>query len=578
MTEGTNLLILERSTASLTKDGATGSYVLEGVFGEIGVKNKNNRIYDEKEILPHINELAAKAEQGVLLGELDHPAKFDISLKNVSHRITEVRYDKDKKQVLGKIEVLDTTAGKEAKALIDAGIPIHISSRAAGVVEGNGHVKIKKMFTYDLVADPGFANAQLERVNESFGLSDTGNIGIFQVNETMEDDKYSNDENKENTMEENNGNFVKTEDFNKYSKYLAEEISQLKGKLSEEDGDASVVKYAEELAEKLNKMHEYTSYLAENIDNVISHNNYVVENMNKVTGYMDYMAENLDKNIQYSEHLAENLDNSIQYTEHVAEGANTTSGQVTQLKGYADYLGENLDKNIKYSEYLKENLETVGGYTDYLGENLDKIGKKVFNISEDEESEVVNTPENETEEVETDNYKNEISEKLNSLFESAQKQTAELDGDLHFLRFVDKSKRDSFNAMKDEVKGSLTEAFKATTYYNNAQVDAIWETVMNPVVDRSLNIVADMPNEYKEAWDNISEARQSQILAESKYYSLNTQYKIDNFWQTRDMRQSPAPTTSINENSTATEAPSENKLGSEYANDFVNEMKRRLGR
>ena len=58
-----------------------------------------------------------------------------------------MRYDKDKKQVLGKIEVLDTTAGKEAKALIDAGIPIHISSRAAGVVEGNGHVKIKKMFT-----------------------------------------------------------------------------------------------------------------------------------------------------------------------------------------------------------------------------------------------------------------------------------------------------------------------------------------------------------------------------------------------------------------------------------------------
>jgi hypothetical protein len=314
------------------------------------------------------------------------------------------------------------------------------------------------------------------------------------------------------------------------------------------------------------------------MDNVISHNNYMVENMNKVTGYMDYMAENLDKNIQYSEHLAENLDNSIQYTEHVAEGSNSTKGEVDSLKGYTDYLGENLDKTIKYSEYLKENLETVGGYTDYLGENLDKIGKKVFNISEDEESEVVNTPENETEEVETDDYKNEISEKLNSLFESAQKQTAELDGDLHFLRFVDKSKRDSFNAMKDEVKGSLTEAFKASTYYNGAQVDAIWESVMNPVSDRSPNVIADMPTEYKEAWDNLSEARQSNILAESKYYSLNTQYKIDNFWQTRDMRQSPAPTTTLNESSTASPKTPESKLGKEFENDFVNEMKRRLGR
>lgn len=577
MTEGTNLLILERSTASLSKDATSGSYVLEGVFGEIGVKNKNNRIYDEKEILPHIKELASKAEQGVLLGELDHPQKFDISLKNVSHRITEVRYDENKKQVLGKIEVLDTSAGKEAKALIDAGIPIHISSRAAGVVEGNGHVKIKKMFTYDLVADPGFANAQLERVNESFGFSDDGNIGIFQVNETIEDDKYSKDEqNKENTMEENN--FVKTEDFNKYSKYLAEEISQLKGKLSEEAGDDSVIKYAEELAEKVNKMHEYTNYLAESMDNVISHNNYMVENMNKVTGYIDYVAENLDKNIQYSEHLAENLDNSIQYTEHVAEGANATESTVNNLKGYTDYLGENLDKTIKYSEYLKENLETVGGYTDYLGENLDKIGKKVFNISEDEEAEVENTTATETEEVETDDYKKEITEKLNSLFESAQKQTAELDGDLHFLRFVDKSKRDSFKTMKDEVKDSLTEAFKSSKYFNTAQVEAIWESVINPVVDRSPNVIADMPAEYKEAWDNLSEARQSQIIAESKFYSLNTQYKIDNFWQTRDMRQSPAPTTTLNESSTAAPKTPESKLGKEFENDFVNEMKRRLGR
>merc|ERR1711871_108107 len=127
----------------------------------------------------------------------------------------------------------------------------------------------------------------------------------------------------------------------------------------------------------------------------------------------------------------------------------------------------------------------------------------------------------------------------------AQKQTAELDGDLHFLRFVDKSKRDSFKTMKDEVKDSLTEAFKSSKYFNTAQVEAIWESVINPVVDRSPNVIADMPAEYKEAWDNLSEARQSQIIAESKFYSLNTQYKIDNFWQTRDMRQSPAPATTL---------------------------------
>jgi hypothetical protein len=166
---------------------------------------------------------------------------------------------------------------------------------------------------------------------------------------------------------------------------------------------------------------------------------------------------------------------------------------------------------------------------------------------------------------------------FDGLFESAQKQTAELDGDLHFLRFVDKSKRDSFKTMKEEVKDSLTEAFKSSKYFNTAQVEAIWESVINPVTDRSPNVIADMPDEYKEAWDNLSEARQSSILAESKYYSLNTQYKIDNFWQTRDMRQSQVETTIINENTAATKAP-ESKLGKEFEDDFVNEMKRRLGR
>jgi len=33
-------------------------------------------------------------------------------------------------------------------------------------------VKIKQLFTYDLVADPGFANAELKRVNESYGFYD----------------------------------------------------------------------------------------------------------------------------------------------------------------------------------------------------------------------------------------------------------------------------------------------------------------------------------------------------------------------------------------------------------------------
>ena len=47
-----------------------------------------------------------------------------------------------------------------------------------------------------------------------------------------------------------------------------------------------------------------------------------------------------------------------------------------------------------------------------------------------------------------------------------------------------------------------------------------------------------MPVEYKEAWDNLSEAKQNQILSQSKYHKLNTEYQVANFWQTRDLRES----------------------------------------
>jgi hypothetical protein len=48
--------------------------------------------------------------------------------------------------------------------------------------------------------------------------------------------------------------------------------------------------------------------------------------------------------------------------------------------------------------------------------------------------------------------------------------------------------------------------------------------------------IALMPTEYTEAWTNLSESRQNNIIAQSKYHSLKTEYQVANFWQTRDLR------------------------------------------
>ena len=81
MNHNNNLLILERSSATLSSKSNDGAYILEGIFGEIDKKNKNNRIYTEDEYVPQIEALQEKIKSSKLLGELDHPAKFDISLE-----------------------------------------------------------------------------------------------------------------------------------------------------------------------------------------------------------------------------------------------------------------------------------------------------------------------------------------------------------------------------------------------------------------------------------------------------------------------------------------------------------------
>lgn len=146
-------------------------YILEGVFAELDTLNRNQRIYPKEEYLKHLQYLRNDIKRGEpLLGELDHPEdRFEVKLKDASHRVIDLWYDAAKNVVMGKIELLNTPNGLLAQSIIDQGIPLHISSRAAGTVNKDNTVSIQQIYTYDLVCKPGFANAVLHRVDESAG-------------------------------------------------------------------------------------------------------------------------------------------------------------------------------------------------------------------------------------------------------------------------------------------------------------------------------------------------------------------------------------------------------------------------
>ena len=569
---GKKLLILERQKSNLdTTIADDGSVVLEGVFTEFGVRNKNNRIYEEKEVMPHINELQEKVKTNKLLGELDHPKDFDVSLANVSHVVESLDYDPAKKQVIGKIRLLNTSKGKEAQALIKDGIPLHISSRAAGTVDENGKVKIKKFFTYDLVADPGFENAELSRVNESFGFANDDSLLIYEMEET----ENNTDNKKDLTME--NNNFVTVEDFQKYTEYVSGVLSNVKESANSNNDEVieKLIKYSEHIAEKVNQVTDYAEYLSENLDKNISYSDYLAENVNSIKDYASYLAEELDGSIQYAEHVAEMADKGIQYSNYVAEN-------LEKSIDYSEYVAEKVDQNIAYSEYLGEGLEKSIKYSEYIAENVSSTEGEAINESTVSEADAVCEECGAVHEGSCDSakeekdYKESIEEKLEKLIAKAETRNI---SEMHFMNFLGESKKNEFNSLSEDKQKSIVESMNATPIMSTVQAENIWESNFIEK-KRELNVIDDMPEKFKAKWNNLSEARQSQIIAESKFHPVNNQYGINNFWSTRDLRDTQIAIESINESKTAAESVStkEPLVNESFRSDLVEKMKFRLGR
>ena len=397
------VLVLEKSSHNLKTEKSGNEYYLEGIAAVFGKENSNQRIYEEREYLPHLQYLKEKIEQKRLVGELDHPKEFDVSLKNISHLVEELAYNQGDRTLRIKVKLLDTPAGKIAKSLVDAGIPVSISSRAAGNVMENKKVQIKKIFTYDLVADPGFENAQLERVyenlgynleeksmaesilkglplmNESLGLENDSNFKIYRINDQEKIQKLLDKEPNKSLIMENN--FVTAEEMNGYSRLIKKEMDTIKGSIESLKSvkESSKITESSSLEERVLKLEKYADYLAENLEASIKYGEYLAENLEDSVSYSKYLAENLDKSISYGKYLAEHLDNNISYSEYIAENVDTNmtavkglTERVDQSIAYAEYVGENVDKNIRYSEYLAENLDKNISYSEYLAENVDK--------------------------------------------------------------------------------------------------------------------------------------------------------------------------------------------------------------
>jgi len=584
------VLIVENVGKDLNiKENSSNGIILEGVCAVFGAKNNNNRVYEKDEYLPHLSYLKDKISKNQLVGDLDHPPHFDVTLKSASHIIQGLEYDGGDKVNI-KIRILENTPnGKIAKALLEGGVKLSISSRAAGQVLNEGKVKLHRIFTYDLVGEPGFTEAILrETVSESlknnFSMLTEGydhlkkesyvnknnlvdisesfkfgeNVSIYKINNPIESVfEDSIQQKNETTMSEK---FVTADSMNRYSNLVKEQINSIKSQLNEQKRAFDGVQASDNV--DMTKLVGFVNYLAENLEGVINYSDYLSEMVNKSVKYTEHVAETTNNAIEYSSYLGEKLDTSIKHQDYIAEKLNESINYSEYIKeslnksiNYQNYLAEELDKGIQYTEYVAEGANNGLEFSNYLAEQVDLNRNYAQYVAERADkgigyTEYIAEQLNTGLEVPTRNVLGGVkklneSASVDALLEKVDAVIADvtstssknvLESKYPFLKVMTEENKKKFYALDSKTKQSIVETLGAAIWFNEADVIGIMESVINEKTKKLPSHIKFMPDEYKAIWNKMNESEKSRIHAKSQLYTLNTPYQVKAFWDEQDLR------------------------------------------
>ena len=478
---------------------------LTGVFGVCGIKNGNNRIYDKANYGKMVEALQNVIMSEGCPGELEHPNTMNIDLNNVSHKIESIEMNEDG-TITGTILLLNTPKGQIAKAIVESGLPLYISSRGAGNIDESGHVTLSTIKTYDLVGTPGFSQAKLslkknqtlESLNESL---DDGNIAWAIVESDEVDDLLGDDNDKD--KKDKSGD-EKSDDSSKEDD---------KEKKSDEEEDKK--EDDESKKDDNNKNSENTTTmndLKQSIDEL-------VEKVTQLEAELHVAQESLNEKETVINELTEKL-NSIKETNYEAIETWVNEEFANEFQTKIDAKIDEAVENVK--TWVAEDYDAQ--MQNWVNE---EFAPNVQNwITEEFAPEVQNwvceefAPQVEgwiTEEFAPE-HENKINENINQFMES--QKSAKLDEIDALLESMASNKDAALEIMKEE---------KAKDKYTGVYV------------------VENMPAQYQPAWNGLNEEKQAEILRSSKAYDFTKEGVLESFWAAVDFN-TEKKDTKVNEN------------------------------
>ena len=80
-----------------------------------------------------------------------------------------------------------------------------------------------------------------------------------------------------------------------------------------------------------------------------------------------------------------------------------------------------------------------------------------------------------------------------------------------------------------------------------------------------MKFIDEMPEEYGQVWESLTEGHKQSIIAQGSFYKLDTTYQIRNFWSTRQLGTKTVGVQKLDENENIAQQATQ-----AYSNDYMN--------